>query len=1042
MKTLRFRLRPAAAAMGVLVAACFGHSVARAQSTWAGPGADWNTNTNWSPQTVPSTTAIFAGAPPTTVTYSAASTSIGTIQFNAGAPAYTFELGSANALTITGAGIINNSANAPTFTGTGTFSGTITFQNASTAANASFALSQGLLSFENTSTAGTATITNTIGGDARFPGTIEFHQNSSAGGATITIVGTTGVPGGGTDGVYLEFFDNSTAGTAHITVDQGICGGGVGVCGAGVALFVNQSTAGNATIVNQNGGSTQFGFNTTDTASAGNANITNNAQGDTNFDAASTAGTATIVNNNGGTTTFGLGLVGTDTATAGNAHITNNSGGTTNFLAATTAGNAVILNNAGGFVEFGTSGGFVTPGLADTATGGNATITNNGTVSFNSLTTAGNATITTNSGGHVFFFDDTTGGSARFITNTGGTFDMSGLVAASMTAGSIEGAGSYVLGDKQLIVGSNNLSTTVDGVISGIGGSLDKVGTGTLTLTNINTYTGNTLIDGGVLSVNGSIAASSVSVDANGTLAGNGTVGPTTVNAGGIVAPGNSIGTLTVAGDIAFHPGSIYQVQVNAAGQSDLIVATTAHLTGGTVQVLPFLGAYGPTTQYLIVQTTGGVTGTFSNATSSSAFLTPSLSYPTDEVVLTLTRNAASFSSVAQTPNQSSVAGALGASPFASTLVQAILPLSAAQALQAFDALSGEIHASAQTAMIDDALFVRDALLGRMLQASYAGEGGALVALGAGGPTLAYADAKLAYLDSRRREFPIKAPSAAAPAGEPDLVFWAQGVGAWGHVDGDGNAAELNRTLAGFLTGVDRRFGESWRAGIAAGYSHSDLSVDARASSADIDTAHLAAYAAAGFGAWKVRTGAAFAWNTISTDRTIAFPGFADQAHADYGAGETQLFGEIGYGMAFGRLAVEPFAGLAWVHLGTQSFTESGGAAALAGAAADEDVGYTTLGTRIATREFLANGMVLTPHASLAYQHAFGNVTPAAALAFESTGANTVITGVPLARDSALVEAGADLRINRQATLGVFYSGELAGSAQDHSINGRLVWRY
>jgi len=28
------------------------------------------------------------------------------------------------------------------------------------------------------------------------------------------------------------------------------------------------------------------------------------------------------------------------------------------------------------------------------------------------------------------------------------------------------------------------------------------------------------------------------------------------------------------------------------------------------------------------------------------------------------------------------------------------------------------------------------------------------------------------------------------------------------------------------------------------------------------------------------------------------------------------------------------------------------------------------------------------------------------------------------------------------ATLGVFYSGELAGSAQDHSINGRLVWRY
>jgi outer membrane autotransporter protein len=1036
MKAVHFGL--ATVVVCALVAVCLGHGAARAQSaTWAGPGADWNTNTNWSPLTVPTGTAIFAGATPTTLTFSAATTSIGILQFNAGGPAYTFELAATNTLNITGTGVVNNSANVPTFTGTGVFSGTINFQNASTAANANFALSQGLLQFENTSNAGTATITNTIGGDARFPGSIEFHQNSSAAGATITIVGTTGIPGA-VHGANLAFLDNSTAGTAHITVDQGICGGGIGVCGTGVALFVNQSTAGNATIINQNGGATQFGFDTTDTPTAGNANITNSASGGTSFLAASTAGTATIINNSGGTTTFGL-LLGTDTATAGNAHITNNAGGTTEFVAATTAGNAVIVNNAGGFLQFGTSGGFITPPNVDTASAGNATITNNGTVSFNSLTTAGNATITTNSGGHVFFFDDTTGGTARFITNAGGTFDMSGLGAASMTAGSIEGAGSYVLGNKQLVVGGNGLSTTVEGVISGIGGSLDKVGAGTLTLTGNNTYTGITLIDGGILSVNGSIAASNVFVDAGGTLGGNGIVGPTTVNSGGIVAPGNSIGTLTVAGDIAFHPGSIYQMVVNAAGQTDLIVATTAHLTGGTVQVLPLVGAYGMTTQYVIVQTTGGVTGTFSNVTSSSAFLTPSLSYPTDEVVLTLTRNAASFASIAQTPNQSSVAAALGASPFGSTLVQAILPLSTTQALQAFDALSGEIHASVQTAMIDDGLFVRDALLDRMLQAAYVNDGGAMAALGAGGPTLAYADATLARLDRTRQAFPIKAP---APAASPDLVFWAQGVGAWGHVEGDGNAAEMNRTFAGFLTGVDRRFGDDWRAGIAAGYSNSSVSVNARASSANIDTAHLAAYAAAGFGDFKLRTGAAFSWNTASTDRTIVFPGFADTAHANYGAGEPQLFGELGYGMAFGHLAVEPFAGLAWVHLGTQSFTESGGAAALAGASNHDDVGYTTLGARVATRDLLPNGMVLTPHVSLAYQRALGNVTPAAVLAFESTGVGTEITGVPLARDSALVQVGADLQINRQASFGAFYSGELAGSAQDHSVNGRFVWRY
>jgi hypothetical protein len=172
-----------------------GASAARAQSaTWAGPGADWDTTANWSPAGVPTATAIFTGATPTSITFSAAATTINTIQFNAGAPAYTFTFDFANTFNVTGAGVSNNSSNAPTFTGTGVTSGTINFENSSIAGNANFDISQGLLSFQNNSNAGTATIANTVGGDARFPGTIEFHQSSSAANATISIIGTTGVP--------------------------------------------------------------------------------------------------------------------------------------------------------------------------------------------------------------------------------------------------------------------------------------------------------------------------------------------------------------------------------------------------------------------------------------------------------------------------------------------------------------------------------------------------------------------------------------------------------------------------------------------------------------------------------------------------------------------------------------------------------------------------------------------------------------------------------------------------------------------------------
>src|SRR6202011_3736529 len=116
--------------------------------------------------------------------------------------------------------------------------------------------------------------------------------------------------------------------------------------------------------------------------------------------------------------------------------------------------------------------------------------------------------------------------------------------------------GNFYLGADQLTVGGNNLSTVVSGVISdcggghdcsafsATGGSLVKIGTGTLTLSGINTYTGATNVNGG-------------------TLAGTGTVSATTVNNGGTLAPGNGTpGTsLAVSGSLAFQSGAIYLVQ-------------------------------------------------------------------------------------------------------------------------------------------------------------------------------------------------------------------------------------------------------------------------------------------------------------------------------------------------------------------------------------------------------------------------------------------------------------------------------------------------
>lgn len=107
-------------------------------------------------------------------------------------------------------------------------------------------------------------------------------------------------------------------------------------------------------------------------------------------------------------------------------------------------------------------------------------------------------------------------------------------------------------------------------------GSLVKSGDGELVLEGQNTYSGSTWVRGGTLSVDGALT-SAVTVDGSavgtrnadngvmttvgGTLAGNGTVGALTVNTGGRVAPGHSIGTLRT-GDVTFNPGSVYAVEV------------------------------------------------------------------------------------------------------------------------------------------------------------------------------------------------------------------------------------------------------------------------------------------------------------------------------------------------------------------------------------------------------------------------------------------------------------------------------------------------
>ncbi|MDM0117105.1 autotransporter outer membrane beta-barrel domain-containing protein [Variovorax sp. J22R133] len=277
-------------------------------------------------------------------------------------------------------------------------------------------------------------------------------------------------------------------------------------------------------------------------------------------------------------------------------HESSNTLGTnsgTQFSGGASAGTAHITNGgAGAYIYF-----------DGTSTAANAVIDNNGgRVGFIGASSGGSATVNNHSG--FVMLGDTADMAGTTIHNTGTVFVSN--AATGMSVGALDGGGNVVLGSKSLTVGALGQDGTISGVISdkgagyrdllnrpyvddvsAIGGSLVKVGAGTLTLSGNNSYTGSTTVDAGTLRIEGDqslatggiavnsgatlssgpsgIVAGAVTVQDGATLSGNGKhVGAVTMASGSHLAPGNGAG-LTVSA-LTLNSGTQLDYQLGQAG--------------------------------------------------------------------------------------------------------------------------------------------------------------------------------------------------------------------------------------------------------------------------------------------------------------------------------------------------------------------------------------------------------------------------------------------------------------------------------------------
>jgi len=689
-------------------------------------------------------------------------------------------------------------------------------------------------------------------------------------------------------------------------------------------------------------------------------------------------------------------------------------------------GGALVKNGTGTLILTGTNSYGGTLVAAGTLRGDAASLAgdigNAGTVIFDQSADASFA-------GDISGYGGTSG---TMVKQGAGTLTLAGTSSLDWTIddGGLTTAAERFTGDAVIAAGGNlTFSQQADaqygGTLSG-SGSVVKSGDGALLYTGDGSgFTGTTTVAGGLLSVGltggTTVLGGAIDVLSGATLGGSGTVGTTTLGAGATIAPGNSVGTINVAGDVVFDAASSYEVEVDPAStDSDLIHATgTAYLNGATVAHVGMTGSYRPFSTYVILTADGGIDGTFGDVVSNYAFLTPELGYDANNVYLELTRNDIDFVDKARTRNQKATAAGVESLGLGSEIYGAVAILPDDEELigQAFDVLSGEIHASAKTALIEESHFVRDSVDER-LQAAFSGVPSSSMQAMVYGP------------DGLRR----------APADGEGLLAWGHAFGAWGTSDGDGNTATLNRSIGGFLAGLEGAFSPDVRVGLLTGYSHTYFASNDRSSSGSSDDYHIGLYGGGRWDALRLTGGLAYTWHDIGTDRSVAFNGFSDRLSADYDAHTFQAFGEAGYRIDTASGFFEPFAGLAHVNLRTGAFSEDGGAAALAAGAQSTETTFTTIGLRAAT-DLGLNMPRARAHGTLGWRHAFGDTVPQSTQAFAGGDAFTV-AGTPIAEDAAVIEAGLDFDIAAGARLGLSYNGQIAADAREHGFKAKIDVRF
>jgi len=584
-----------------------------------------------------------------------------------------------------------------------------------------------------------------------------------------------------------------------------------------------------------------------------------------------------------------------------------------------------------------------------------------------------------------------------------------------------------------------------NGVIAGTGG-LVMTGGGAEQLTGTSTYTGATTVNGGLLSVNGSIVSSSLTtVNAGGTLGGNGSVGNTLIN-GGTLSPGNSIGTLNVVGSVAFTTAATYLVQVSQTS-SDLVTVSGAAKLAGTVQVVSIDGTYKLNQPYTILTTGGGLGGTQFNSVAVPSFVAAALSYGPNNVSLTLSLGLEQLAGL--NANQTAVGAAIdhavnsnGSLPggFAN-----LLNVSPSAMPGVLSQLSGEVGTGSQQTTFDAMTQFLTTLLDPFIGGRSSGT------TPAGATPFAEEDAN-AYASIARKRSGTEGDAYGMitkavprnPVFDPHWSVWAAGFG--GSQTTDGNTAlgsnGTTSSIAGAAVGADYLISPHTIAGFSLAGGGTSFSVGNNAGTGRSDLFQAGAFVRHTVGPAYVTAALAYGWQDVTTNRTVTVAGF-DQLRARFNANAFSGRIEGGYRYVTPWMGVTPYAAAQFTTFDLPAYAEQAIVGtdnfALAYNAKSVTAPRTEIGLRT-DKSWAMQNSIFTLRGRFAWAHDYDTDRSIAATFQTLPGASFVVNGAAQSSDKALTTATAEVRRLNGFSLAATFEGEFSDTTKSYA--GKGVARY